>query len=542
MNMWTLLIVLDVPGLLCLHLTTLSTMERTANSVTHASSDETREKTIMDDRNLAQVQTTVSQSELLQIRRNSLYDGNNAPIADKSTNSSTDRPGIRRTTEYFQMKNSTSGLMYEKSENTVTESFSAFSTVKTTSSDKNQLFKEEIIKELDSNDGKSSHDIKLDGDESILINISSTETSLTTKWCLDSSNSDRDGERNHAVLDMDTKQLEKNENICHNQSSHNSTINQTDFAENAAKKGNQVFGSIILAVVGFAVMMLNGLVVLTCRDQGLRKNDYLILVLGLSVVDFLLGLNTFLGGMRLTFGMLNSLEMCIIVTVMGSSCLVISLYQTFCISLHRYLVITNNKWRKSLFDKKRKYIVCLTGWLVLIGSFAFLVSPTSYDDDLCYHAVIYGGKIEETRWFYTIIMTSLMLATFSVYCFAMYSLKVRYLSMSADVLQSSNTPNKSVIFSRSRKRMVDSMKMVSILLLALYLFSGPLAVLNTLDLQHIENRELFFIAFSFAVLNSLINPIIYYFNIEEFQKALKSLFCKAPKDDIGKINKITTQF
>ena len=329
--------------------------------------------------------------------------------------------------------------------------------------------------------------------------------------------------------------------MCHNQSSHNSTMNLTDFPENAAKKDNQQFGSIILAVVGFAVMMLNGLVVSTSRDQELRKNTYLNLVLFLSVDDFLLGLTTFLSGMRLAFGWLNSLEMCIILTVMGSSCLAISLYQSFCISLHRYLVITNHKWRKSLFEKKRKYIVCLTGWLVLIGSFAFLVSPTSYDDDLCYHAVIYGGKIVETRWFYTIILTSLMLATFFVYCFAMYSLKVRYLSMSADVLHSSNNPTKSDISLRSRKRIVDSMKMVSILLLALYLFSGPLAMLNTLNLQHSENRELFFIAFSFAVLNSLINPIIYYFNIEEFQKALKSLFCKAPKDDVGKISKTTTQ-
>ena len=523
-KMWTLLIVLDVPGLSRLQLSTLSTMARTANSVKHALSDE-REKIIPDDRNLTQTQTTVSVSELLQRKGNSLYDGNNAPIADKPTNSSMDRPEIRRTTKDYPMENPTSGLMYEKTENTITESFLVISTVETTSSDKNQLFKEEIIKELDSNDGNSLHDIKLDGDESKLTNISSTGTSLTTK-CFNSSNSDK----------------EQIENIGLNHSSHNSTINLSDFAEKAAEKRNLQFFSIILSVVGVAVMILNGLVVLTSRDQGLRKNTYLNLVLFLSVVDFQLGLTTFLGGMRWAFGWLNSLEICIIMSVMGSSGLAISLYQSFCISLHRYLVITNNKWRKSLFEKKRKYIVCLTGWLVLIGSFAFLVSPTSYDDDLCYHAVIYGGKIVETRWFYTIILTSLMLATFFVYCIAMYSLKVRYLSMSADDLQSSNTPTNSYIFSRSRKRIVDSMKMVSILLLALYFFSGPLAMLNTLNLQHSENRELFFIAFSFAVLNSLINPIIYYFNIEEFQKALKSLFCKTPNNDGGKISKITTQF
>ena len=523
-KIWTLLIVLDVPGLLSLQLTTLSTMARTANSVTHASSDGKREKTNSDDRNLAQTQTTASLSELLQITRNSLYNENNALIADKSINSSKGRPGKHGTKEDFPMKNSTLGLMYEKSENTVTESFLAFSTAETTSSDQNQLFTEEIIKDLDSNDDNFSHDIKLDGDDSKLTNISSTEISLTTQ-CLNSSNSDK----------------EQIENMCHNQSSHNSTMNLTDFAENAAKKDNQQFGSIILAVVGFAVMMLNGLVVSTSRDQELRKNTYLNLVLFLSVDDFLLGLTTFLGGMRLAFGWLNSLEMCIIMSVMGSSCLAISLYQSFCISLHRYLVITNHKWRKSLFEEKRKYIVCLTGWLFLFGSFAFLVSPTSYDDGLCHHGVVYGGKIEETRWFYTIIMTFMMLATFLVYCFAMYSLKVRYLSMSADVLHSSNNQTKSDISLRSRKRIVDSMKMVSILLLALYLFSGPLAVLNTLNIQRSENRELFSIAFSFAVLNSLINPIIYYFNIEEFQKALKSLFCKAPKDDVGKISKITTQ-
>ena len=189
-KIWTLLIVLDVPGLLSLQLTTLSTMARTANSVTHASSDEKREKTNSDDRNLAQTQTTVSLSELLQITRNSLYNENNALIADKSINSIKGRPGKHGTKEDFPMKNSTLGLMYEKSENTVMESFLAFSTAETTSSDQNQLFTEEIIKDLDSNDDNFSHDIKLDGDDSKFTSISSNEISLTTQ-CLNSSNSDK---------------------------------------------------------------------------------------------------------------------------------------------------------------------------------------------------------------------------------------------------------------------------------------------------------------------------------------------------------------
>lgn len=56
------------------------------------------------------------------------------------------------------------------------------------------------------------------------------------------------------------------------------------------------------------------------------------------------------------------------------------------------------------------------------------------------------------------------------------------------------------------------------------------------DIDHEKYKTLFFLAFAFAVLNSLINPIIYYFKISEFKKTLKRMFCNKQYDETAETN------
>lgn len=100
--------------------------------------------------------------------------------------------------------------------------------------------------------------------------------------------------------------------------------------------------------------------------------------------------------------------------------------------------------------------------------------------------------------------------------------------MSSTFLKYSNTDNKD---RSNNKKIIDSMKLVTILLVALYTFSGPFAILNMVDLDREKYKNLYFLAFSFAVLNSLINPIVYYFKISEFEKTLKRMFCNKQDEE-----------
>lgn len=116
---------------------------------------------------------------------------------------------------------------------------------------------------------------------------------------------------------------------------------------------------------GIIVVLLNLIVtVVVYSSKKLRRNTYINLVLTLSVNDFLYGLSTFLTGMRmLPFDLFSFRELCIFSVVISPACLVMSLYQTFLISLHRHFVILRSHRGRILFEEKRHYIWYASGWL-----------------------------------------------------------------------------------------------------------------------------------------------------------------------------------
>lgn len=102
------------------------------------------------------------------------------------------------------------------------------------------------------------------------------------------------------------------------------------------------------------------------------------------------------------------------------------------------------------------------------------------------------------------------------YVLAMCNLKRRYLN--------SSTPNESNnILNNKRQKYFKSMKSVSILIAVLFIFSGPLLVRNVINLVQQLPKEVLYLAFALANINSFLNPLIYFMNIVEFKTALKRL-------------------
>lgn len=74
-------------------------------------------------------------------------------------------------------------------------------------------------------------------------------------------------------------------------------------------------------------------------------------------------------------------ELCIFSVVISPACLVVSLYQTFIISLHRHLTIIGSPWGRILFEEKRHYVWYVGGWIMIVAPLSILISPMRNETD-----------------------------------------------------------------------------------------------------------------------------------------------------------------
>lgn len=274
--------------------------------------------------------------------------------------------------------------------------------------------------------------------------------------------------------------------------------------------------SVAFISVGLFASVLNLTVIFVVYStEKLRRNTYLNLILTLSVSDFLFGLTTLLTGIRRLFPFLSQIkELCILSNLFAPACLVVTLYQSFLISLHRYLVISRSEWSEILFKQKRKYIWYILCWVTVIGPLLFFISP---DPKEVNRSCSIDTVFFENRFIAVCIVVIMslvyMLLILVFYCMAMYSLKRHYLNRT-------NATCSDTILENKRKTFSKSMRSVSILLLVMVIFSGPSLVCNLISLiQDIPLISLF-ITFTLANIHSILNPLIYYMNIVEFNEAL----------------------
>lgn len=167
-----------------------------------------------------------------------------------------------------------------------------------------------------------------------------------------------------------------------------SRMNMTIIPVNDSSSGDDMlpkYIAVTFSFVGITVVILNLIViVIAYSSKELRQNAYLNLILTLSVNDFLFGLSTLFTGIRMfSIKLDKQRELCIISSIIIPICLLMTLYQSFLISLHRYLVISESDWDKTLFEKKRSFIWYMTGWVVIIVSQVILISPMTDFGSTC---------------------------------------------------------------------------------------------------------------------------------------------------------------
>lgn len=298
-------------------------------------------------------------------------------------------------------------------------------------------------------------------------------------------------------------------------SSFNSTPLQGNSSSNESSSFPRII-SVFAVIVGFAVIMINILVIAaSVRNRKLRENTNYNLVLGLSSSDFLMGLSMLMIGFRLLFPTLTTmLGWCIVVNVVFISSLIMSLYQTFCISLHRYLVLSESSWAGRLFDDNRKYYLYIGGWMTFFILYSSTVSPEG-DYTHCFYKTVYGQHILVVRFTICVFGIIFLLLTLIFYFLAIHRVIKRYTNMT---LPSDSRK----LEDKRNKRILKSMKLVSMILAALFLFSSPMIV----SLMFSSSPQSVIVSsFAAANLNSLLNPIIYCSRIKKLRNEIKSMFC-----------------
>lgn len=271
--------------------------------------------------------------------------------------------------------------------------------------------------------------------------------------------------------------------------------------------------------VGSIVVILNLFVIVVAySSKKLRQDTYLNLILTLSVNDFLFGLSTMVTVIRrLSNIFFTSRELCIFSNIISPICLVMTLYQSFLISLHRYLVVTGSDWSKNLFKQKRNYIWYLAGWAMLIAPVSALISPDSDEFDIvCTVDTVFSENKSIVMCIIAVSEFILILLILVFYCMTMYSLKRRFLNTSH------SSVSKTILENR-KKKFLKSMKSVNRLLLALLIFSGPFLVRNFIEIFMPLSKPVLFVTYALTNINSMVNPFIYFTNLLEFKTAIRRL-------------------
>lgn len=271
--------------------------------------------------------------------------------------------------------------------------------------------------------------------------------------------------------------------------------------------------------VGSIVVILNLFVIVVAySSKKLRQDTYLNLILTLSVNDFLFGLSTIITVIRRLSNIFStSRELCIFSNIISPICLVMTLYQSLLISLHRYLVVTGSDWSKNLFKQKRNYIWYLAGWAMLVAPVSALISPDSDEFDIvCTVDTVFSENKSIVMCIIAVSEFILILLILVFYCMTMCSLKRHFLNMSHSSMSMT-------ILENSQKKFLKSMKSVNRLLLALLIFSGPFLVRNFIEIFMPLSKPVLFVTYALTNINSMVNPFIYFTNLLEFKAAIRRL-------------------
>lgn len=279
-----------------------------------------------------------------------------------------------------------------------------------------------------------------------------------------------------------------------------------------------VIEQIILTILGIVIVLENLVVVLaSIRNKSLRENTHYNLVISLSVCDFIVGLNLLLYGNLIAPNDNSSnnkiYTVCGVYYRISSATYQLSLLQTLCISLNRYLVITESKLHHLLWNGRRKYVLFFVMWMM---TFLLNSSILTFVIQGCDINSIFGNTV------YAAMYGSFQALTFSL-TFVLYFLTLCKIYK----IQIKTTSNLERVDEnerqniRTRKRMVKSMKVVSLILITFMISVLPAVVLA---LKGVSSRLDMCILVGFSAFHSAINPAIYCTQIKDLNKEIRAMF------------------
>lgn len=158
---------------------------------------------------------------------------------------------------------------------------------------------------------------------------------------------------------------------------------------------------------------------------------------------------------------------------------------------------------------------------MIVTPLSILISPMREETEhICTTDTVFNENRNIAMFIVLFLEFVFMLLTAVFYFSAMCSLKRNYMIMSKSTVSNTILENRQTKFSKS-------MISVSILLLVMLILSGPFLMRNLLEMIQPVSRQVLLITFVLTNVNSLLNPLIYFINIEEFKVVLKRLCFKS---------------
>ncbi|XP_065930283.1 cannabinoid receptor 1-like [Magallana gigas] len=289
---------------------------------------------------------------------------------------------------------------------------------------------------------------------------------------------------------------------------------------------------LLLAIV---IITLNLTVLLVfLKSKSVRANRHHNLVICLSICDLSIGFNGVILSVRLLVPAWSGLYVpCILTVVITAVGIFMSLFQTFLISFHRFLVSIDSPWNDRLLQGKRKYAIIFLSWsVVLILNYGF-IRPTSKEIKMCNVKIIYGNNFRSFIAGYGSMSMIIMLSTCIIYIFTLNRVRKRYSRTFAWQIEnnqnrtSTNTSHENTLYITEvgKKKVFESLKVVGIIISLLVLLTGPFVIVMFMTVFQFEpSHTLIFTVCLLASVNSAINPFIYGWKIDSLRKEFKTLF------------------
>lgn len=279
-----------------------------------------------------------------------------------------------------------------------------------------------------------------------------------------------------------------------------------------------VIEQIILTILGIVIVLENLVVVLaSIRNKSLRENTHYNLVISLSVCDFIVGLSLLLYGNLIAPNDNSSnnkiYTVCGVYYRISSATYQLSLLQTFCISLNRYLVITESKLHHLLWNGRRKYVLFFVMWMM---TFILNSSILTFVIQGCDINSIFGNTVYAAM--YGSFQALTLSLTFVLYFLTLCKIYKIQIKTTFNLEHADENERQNI---RTRKRMVKSMKVVSLILITFMISVLPAVVLA---LKGVSSRLDMCILVGFSAFHSAINPAIYCSQIKDLNKEIREMF------------------